>query len=310
MDFAEEHNALKSLPSKDRTVADRRPVFEHVMTDAGNSFLWRCDDYPWKRNVWNVHPEYEIHLIRNAAGVALVGDFIGQFEPGHLAIVGSGLPHDWVTEIVPGEVIRGRDIVLQFDADRVRSAAAVLPELHEVGAFLTLALRGLAFTGETRRLGARLLEDIGHVHGLERLSLFLRLLQLLARSSEYIVLSSADFAPALDPMTLDLVQRALAHVFENFMTDIRLSDMAELAGMSESAFSRFFKKNSGNSFTDHVTKLRIGRACELLANSNLPVTDICYEVGYSNISNFNRTFLRQRGHTPSAYRRLARRRAG
>ncbi len=301
---------MRNLAPTDKVLANMRPVFEHVMTDARNSFLWRCDDYPWERNVWNFHPEYEIHLIRNATGVTLVGDFIGQFEPGHLAIVGSGLPHDWVTEVKPGEVIRGRDIVLQFDAERVRSAAAVLPELHEVDAFLTRALRGLAFTGETRRLGAQLLEDLGQAHGLERLSIFLQLLQLLSRSSEYTVLSSADFAPALDPMTLSLIQRALAYVFENLATDIRISDVAELVGMSESAFSRFFKKNSGNSFTDHVTKLRIGRACELLANSNLPVTDICYEVGYSNISNFNRTFLRQRGHTPSAYRRLARRRAG
>ena len=301
---------MKSLASANKALANMHPVFEYVMTDAGNSFLWRCDDYPWERNGWNFHPEHEIHLIRNATGVTLVGDFIGQFEPGHLAIVGGGLPHDWVTEVKPGEVIHGRDLVLQFDADRVRTAAAVLPELNEVSTFLTLARRGLAFTGETRRLGAQLLEEIGHADGLGRLSLFIRLLQMLACSSEYVVLSSADFAPALDPMKLGLVQRALAHVFENFMTDIRLADMAELAGMSETAFSRFFKKNSGNSFTDHVTRLRIGRACELLANSNLPVTDICYEVGYSNISNFNRTFLRQRGHTPSAYRRLARRRAG
>ncbi len=298
---------MKSLAPA-RTVADMRPVLEHVMTDARASFLWRCDDYPWERSGWNVHPEYEIHLIRNATGVTLVGDFIGQFEPGHLAIVGGGLPHDWVTEVKPGEIIRGRDLVLQFDADRVRTAAAALPELNEVGPFLTLARRGLVFSGETRRLGAQLLEDIGHADGLGRLSLFMRLLQVLARSSEYAVSSSAEFAPALDPMTLGLVQRALAYVFENFATDIRLSDVAELAGMSESAFSRFFKKNSGNSFTDHVTRLRIGRACDLLANSNLPVTDICYEAGYTNISNFNRTFLRQRGHTPSTYRRLARRR--
>lgn len=301
---------MKSLPRTHRAVADTHPVLEHVMTEACSSFLWRCDDYPRGRSAWNMHPEYEIHLIRNAAGVALVGDFIGQFEPGHLAIVGGGLPHDWVTEITPGETIRGRDIVLQFDADRVRSAAALLPELQEIRAFLTLALRGLAFIGETRQLGAQMLEEMGEADGLERLSLFLRLLRVLARSSEYVVLSSEGFAPALDPATLDLVRRALAYVFQNFTTDIRLSDVAELAGMGESAFSRFFKANSGNSFTDHVTKLRIGRACELLANSDLPVTNICHDVGYSNISNFNRTFLRQRGHTPSAYRRLARHRAG
>ncbi|MCY1238593.1 HTH-type transcriptional activator RhaR [compost metagenome] len=74
--------------------------------------------------------------------------------------------------------------------------------------------------------------------------------------------------------------------------------------MSDTAFSRFFKKNTGNSFTDHVNKLRIWQACKLLAESDMPITDICFEVGYLNISNFNRTFLRHHRMTPSAYRRL------
>ena len=80
--------------------------------------------------------------------------------------------------------------------------------------------------------------------------------------------------------------------------------------MRQSTFSRFFKKNSGNSFIDHVTKLRIGRACKLLSDTEVPVTEICFQVGYLNISNFNRVFRAQRGMTPSAYRRLARRRMG
>ncbi|TIW73580.1 MAG: AraC family transcriptional regulator, partial [Mesorhizobium sp.] len=70
------------------------PSFEHIVTEASDSFLWRLDDYPWERNVWNFHPEYEIHLLRKSSGVALVGDHIGEFGPGYLAIVGGGLPHD------------------------------------------------------------------------------------------------------------------------------------------------------------------------------------------------------------------------
>ena len=69
------------------------PAFEHIVTEASDSFLWRLDDYPWERNVWNFHPEYEIHLLRKSSGVALVGDHIGEFGPGYLSIVGGGLPH-------------------------------------------------------------------------------------------------------------------------------------------------------------------------------------------------------------------------
>ena len=172
-----------------------RPLFEHIQIEAMETFIWRLDDYPWRRNVWNFHPEYEIHLIRNAAGVSLIGDHIGIFEAGCLYLVGGGLPHDWVTEVDPGTVIAGRDIVLQFDADRVRLATTILPELAELNGLLARSLRGLEFRGETRRLGRDLLERIGQSQGADRLTLFLELLTLFSRSDEYVALSSSDFAP-------------------------------------------------------------------------------------------------------------------
>ena len=244
-----------------------------------------------------------------------MGDHIGRFEPGHLSVIGSNLPHDWVTELLPGEVISGRDVVLQFDAGRLTSATSAFPELAEVAVFLAQARRGLAFHGEARRRGAELLLAMGRARGMERLSLFMQLLEVLARSDARVALSSETFAPVpgtsgIDAAALDLVQRVLAHVFENVTGALRLADVAAMGGMSESRFSRFFKRITGNSFTDHVTKLRISRACDLLANSGLPVTEVCYEVGYTNISNFNRNFRRQRGSTPMEYRQLAQRRAG
>lgn len=291
-----------------RRGASIRPIFEHVVTDASETFLWRLDDYPWERNVWNIHPEYEIHLVRNTAGVAFVGDSVEPFEPGHLTVVGSGLPHDWVTATAPGEIVRGRDIVLQFDPERVRRAAALFPEIAELGPFLKLALRGLAFHGKTRRKGAELMEAMGGVAGMERLILFFRLLHLMASGGEHRVLSSAEFNVTPDGAAQTALQAALAYIMENFTRDICLPDIAAHVGMSEWAFSRFFKRHRGASFTDYVTTLRMGYACKLLAETEMAVTAICFETGYSNVSNFNRTFRAQRGVTPSAYRRLSRQR--
>jgi transcriptional regulator GlxA family with amidase domain len=88
-----------------------------------------------------------------------------------------------------------------------------------------------------------------------------------------------------------------------------MSEAAAIAGMTQSTFSRFFKKNTGANFVDYSRKLRIGRACKLLSDTRRPVTDICFEVGYANISNFNRHFRKERGVTPSQYKRLANLRA-
>lgn len=284
------------------------PTFEHIITGIDESFLWRVDDYPWERNVWNFHPEFEIHLIREGTGVAFVGDYIGPFSSTYLTVIGSDLPHDWVTMMPPGQVIKGRDVLVQFHPDRIREATRFLPEFAQLEEFFARAQRGLVFHGETLVKGADLVESMGTQKGVARLTLFLQLLDLLASSAEYETLSSPEYSPKLDAETLDALQRALVFIYRNFATDIRLSDVADLASMSESAFSRFFKKNTGNTFTDHVNKLRIWQACKLLAESDMPITDICFEVGYMNISNFNRTFLRLHRMTPSAYRRLAPRR--
>ncbi|ACB95952.1 AraC family transcriptional regulator [Beijerinckia indica] len=288
--------------------SSKRPVFEHILAEATDSFVWRLDDYPFKRMGWHIHPECEIHLIRESSGIELVGDHIGEFAPGRLTIVGGDLPHDWVTSLSPGETVRGRDIVVQFDAGRWCQAAAILPELAMLEPFLARASRGLGFHGETREKGAQILESMGQARGLDRLCLLFRLLALLAGSHEYEILSSEDFMPNRDPAMVDTVQQVMSYLFDHFTSDIRLTDLANMVGMSESAFSRFFQKNSGNSFTDHVMKLRLGRACKLLADSDMPITDICFEVGYANISNFNRNFRQQRGLTPSLYRRWARQR--
>jgi AraC-like DNA-binding protein len=284
--------------------ANHLPTYEHIVTDVNETFLWRADNYPWERNVWNFHPEIEIHLLRKSSGMAFVGDHIGEFHPGYLTVVGPNLPHDWVTATEPGEIIEGRDVVIQFDPGRVRSISAMLPEFAQLELFFARSERGLVFHGETRAAAVDLIEAMGPAKGLSRLSLFVQLLDILSGSDEYEVLSSPEFAPKLDAETLDVLQRSLIYIFENLASDIHLVEVATLAGMSESAFSRFFKKNTGNSFTDHVNKLRIWQACKLLSETDMPITDICFSVGYLNISNFNRTFLRQHRVTPSAYRRL------
>ena len=148
------------------------------------------------------------------------------------------------------------------------------------------------------------MEAMGRVQGLERLTLFLDLLRGLARGQEHQVLSSDHFGTPHRPTDARFRRRGVELHLRHFRRDIRLADLAGTLGLSEWACSRFFKKNTGNSFTDYVTMLRLGDACKLLSSSDMSVTDICYEVGYANVSNFNRTFLRLRGLTPSAYEGL------
>jgi AraC-like DNA-binding protein len=282
----------------------RTPDLERIFMEPTESFHWNAHDFPSELARWNYHPECEIHLIRRSTGTVFVGDYIGPFRPGNLVVVGANLPHHWESDLRAGPVVAVRDVALHFDPGLVHRGAQAFPELAEVEPLLRGAERGLQFHGETARRGAALLERVGVESGLPRLLGFFELLRLLAGSGERELLASVGYLPNLDREAPPVVQKVMHYILANLASHVRMSEAAQLSGMTEPTFCRFFKRNTGNNFVGYVRKLRIGAACKLLVESSLPVTDVCYEVGYQNVSNFNRHFRREKGVTPSKYREL------
>ena len=75
---------------------------------------WLMHDYPDPVARWNHHPEIEVHLLQYGSGWYIVGDRIGRYSAGQLVLIGSHLPHNWISDIDPGEHIADRDVVFQF----------------------------------------------------------------------------------------------------------------------------------------------------------------------------------------------------
>ena len=300
-DRAEE---LLALPAE-REVVERHP---------DRSMHWMEHDYPAPIARWNYHPEYEIHLIRKSTGRFIVGDHIGSFAPGQVTLVGSGVPHDWMSDIQPGDVVHNRDAVVRFDGERIQRASEELPELRELRALLEESSRGILFVGRTAVDAAEAIEAMGASDHLERLVHFFRLLGILSGSPrEHRVLLAREWfiSPVAASPASVAVERGLGYILGNISGTVRMAEAARLAGMSEPTFSRFFRRASGRTFSEMVRMMRIARARMLLEQSDVPVASICYEVGFSNLSNFNRQFLREVGMTPREYRRsVAARAAG
>lgn len=278
------------------------PQFERIAPSDGESFVWRIDDYPWRRSVWNCHPEVEIHLIRNGAGTALIGDYVGEFGPGELMIVGSWLPHDWISHCRPGELLKGRDLVIQFDSNAIETATSVFPELSSINDLLERSLSGVRFKPTVARSLGRSLELLGELSGAARVAAFLSVLADMADCPEYEILSTTR-TPVMKKKDLETMQAIISFIQGNLSRDVSLSEIAEVADMTQSSSSRFFKKHAGLNYVEFMTRLRIGKACALLRTTNDPVSTISFECGYENISNFNRRFLLLQGCTPSEYRK-------
>jgi AraC-like DNA-binding protein len=283
------------------------PAYEVIVFPPSASFRWNVHDYPHHLAKWHYHIEYELHLIQNSSGTMMIGDYVGPFEPDCLVLTGPNLPHNWLSD-TGGLVIPDRDMLIQFSPDCADRICSNFPEFEEVQMLLSEAAFGLLFSGETARRGAVLLRQIGSAQGAQRMILFLELLAELARNpGERKTLSHRAPAATIPSRPSEKAERAISYIHNNYVSDIHLPDVARLCGMEASAFSRFFKKQTGHTFAKFVNQTRIYSACTLLAHTDRSVTEICFDVGFNNIANFNRQFVKICDQTPSAYRRTARR---
>lgn len=280
-----------------------REVIGHL---PGESFRWLEHDYPSEIARWNFHPEYEVHLIRAGTGSFIIGDQVGAFGPGHVALIGPGLPHDWMSDLAPGEVIVNRDAIVQFDDEWFNRCVDALPELSDAREVLASSGRGIVFAGLSAIRAAAEIEEIGRHRGSRRMSHVFALFAVLAEApdSEKEFIAQKWFAPSAGRVGNAAVDAGLAYIFDNLSRRIRMSEAARRALMSEPSFSKYFKKGSGLTFSDMVKKLRIANACRLLEQTDNSISSICLAVGYTNLANFNRQFLTEMRTTPSAYRNL------
>lgn len=261
--------------------------------------------------------DHELHLIGKLPARLRIGQGADQethsLAPGTVVLLGPRLPRSLAFEhqrqrVPPGFGSSGTDgLVLRFGDEPLRRGMALFPELGDAGPLLSRARQGVQFVGLGAQTLARL-RRIETLHGLARFAEFTALLNELAQWRDYRVLAGTAFA--MDDGTDEdgralRIHKALDHIRDNYAEALTLAEVGAIVGMRENAFSRSFRRATGQTFTDFVIGLRVATACRLLASTRQQVSSICYEVGFNNISNFNRHFRRIKGMTPGEFRAAA-----
>jgi AraC-like DNA-binding protein len=254
--------------------------------------------------VWHCHPEIEITLVIKARGHRLVGDNLTSLRPGDMVLVGSHLPHDWQADnTAPGSPQPVHSMCLHFHPDWLGRGWLDMPAMHQIKRLLERAALGLHVKGQTRDDVEALMLKCPDQSGLARVITVLQILQRLAESKDLEPIASRGFAPELDPRDEDRVSRVVQHIQKHLDETIYLENLAALVHLSPGAFSRFFKARTGKTVPGFINELRIGRACRLLAETDIPVTQIALGCGFTNLANFNRQFLRLKKMPPREWRR-------
>jgi AraC-like DNA-binding protein/mannose-6-phosphate isomerase-like protein (cupin superfamily) len=246
---------------------------------------------------WHHHVEMELTLFTSGAGTRFVGDHIGPFTQGDLVLLGENLPHYWHTEG------RSSGLSLQWCFPQGHAFWS-FPETLALAKLFKQAGRGIRYTGKVMEAVGSTMNDIANATGADRLGLLLRLLAALAdaptRNQSF--LSARVFSLNTASAHQQAVGDAVRHLLANFRDELRLDDVLKLTGMSRPTFCRQFKKHTGQTFSEFVTRVRLDAACRELVESDRSVLEIALLCGFTQVSFFNRIFRRRLGCNPTGYR--------
>jgi AraC-like DNA-binding protein len=249
--------------------------------------------------------EYELTLTLGGSGLRLTGDHIEVFRQTDLALIGPGIPHCWLNNFTDQKV-KNEDIkvvVIHFNEHIFSREMLERKELEPIRNLLTGAKRGIVFYGKTRdEIKNQILKLKIDPDFNTWISLYF-IFDRLSQSDEFNYLSSPDYPYSGKEEEREIFEEVHNYILNQFRKKIKIGEVASLIGMNESAFSHYFKKRTGKSFTDFINELRLNYAADQLTQSRRNVAEIAFESGFNNLSNFNRIFKKWKNVTPNQWRR-------
>ena len=281
-----------------------KPQLLKITPPPNSSFNFFAQDAAFFATPWHYHPEYEIVLVLESTGKKFVGSNISNFKPGDLCMIGAYLPHYYRNDeqfYAKDTSIRARSLVIHFLEDFMGGNFFDLPECQAIKNLLERSKLGLNFGPETVKKVAAKIEGLQILTGINRLLELIAVLAILSESEDIqeLTTNSMSLQNEVDSARINGV---LSYIVQNYQQEIQLSDVAKLANMSESAFSRYFKKRTRRTFSQFIAEIRIEHACKLLVQDKMSISAIALESGFNNLSNFNRQFKLLKKTTPLAYR--------
>ncbi len=250
------------------------------------------------------HEEYELNFVANCNSARrIVGDSVEILSDYDLVLVGNGIEHGWEQHECKNDKIR--EITIQFSRNLFGEVFLAKTQLAPIRKMLDQSANGIAFSlPSIMRVYSRLDRLTATESGFYRVIELMSILYELANERDYRTLSSTSFSSIKPTGDSRRVQKVQEYIERHYKEAIRLSDLAEIARMTPTAFSRFFKLRTGRSISDYLIDIRLGHATRALVDSTTSIAEICYECGFNNISNFNRIFKKKKGSSPKLFRDL------
>lgn len=285
-------------------MVDDRRIIHEITPLMGKDVLYIADRHK-KEFTYPIHNHsvYELNFVENAKGVRrIVGDsqeVIGDYD---LCLITSPvLEHVWEQNECHSDDIR--EITVQFDFSMSDETLFGRNPYASITRMMQEAKKGLSFPLQAIMKVYGMLDTLSSVKdGFYAVQQFLTILYELSRCENARTLASSSYAKVTVEDDSRRILKVKNFISKNYMDELRLPELASLAGMSSSAFSRFFKLHTGRNISEYIIDLRLGYAARMLVDTDKCISEIGFDCGFNNLSNFNRIFKKKKGCSPSEFR--------
>ena len=278
-----------------------KPRLLNRSNEQRQAFSIKRNRFPNFLKIRHYHPELELVYIAESTGTRFVGDSIEKFEPGEIVLLGKNIPHMWLNDkdyFQSNTDLVADALCIHFKEDFTGKPFLELTGTEPLAELFKNARRGIRFI-DLDFPAAEMMEDLAEEQDeFQQLLKFLALLHRLAKHQQIKLLSSEGY---LERKPEEHSDKTHEYIFKNFTKQILLSEVAAIARMNPTAFSRYFKRIHRKTFSRYLIEIRIGYACKLLIENKIKISSACYESGFNNISNFNKQFRNIKYMSPSQY---------
>lgn len=277
-----------------------KPLFRKISKQSDSSFsVQHYKEKHFYKN-WHFHPELELVWFQNGTGTRLIGDNVEPISKGELILIGTNLPHLMRSD---DDCQLSESLVIHITEDFAGQHFLHLPEMKMVKDLFYRCKLGLKFDGIAKENTIVLMQELEKSTGIQRFITLFEILKNLSECKESRVLSKISSNSFNNTIDTTRINKIYAYVLENFSDNLTIDTIAKVSNLSPTSFCRYFKKCCNKTFFDFLKEVRIGFACKQLIETEKPVSQICMESGYNNISNFNAYFKKVTNMSPTDYKK-------
>jgi len=246
------------------------------------------------------HEEIQLSWIRQGEGSLLVGDTVNHYSTNDVIILGGNIPHVFKSD--PRKDQDSHMLTVFFTMDSFGTHFFATEELRSLQSFFKKATHGSRITKPSDKVRSLFLA-VEKTQKIDRFLYFIQLLKTL-NSARYERLSSYISEKKFNEVEGKRLNAVFAYTLQHFKEAISLQRIAMEATMTPNAFCKYFKKHTRKTYGQFLNELRIEAASKALIDfPESSITDIAETNGFQNLSNFNRRFKKEKGCTPSEFRK-------